>query len=37
MATEALMKVVDQQEALDRLSDQVQPLVQNAFKSAGPA
>lgn len=37
MATEALMKVVDQQEALDRLSDQVQPLVRNAFKSAGPA
>ena len=37
MAAEALMKVVDQQEALDRLSDQVQPLVQNAFKSAGPA
>ena len=37
MAAEALMKVVDQQEALDRLSEQIQPLVQNAFKSAGPA
>jgi nitrite reductase/ring-hydroxylating ferredoxin subunit/uncharacterized membrane protein len=31
------MKVVEQQEALDQLSDQIQPLVQNAFKSAGPA
>jgi uncharacterized membrane protein len=31
------MKVVDQQEVLDRLSDQIQPLVQDAFKSAGPA
>ena len=37
MATEALMRVVEQQEALDQLSDQIQPLVQNAFKSAGPA
>ena len=37
MATEALIKAVDQQEALDRLSDQVQPLVRDAFKSAGPA
>jgi nitrite reductase/ring-hydroxylating ferredoxin subunit/uncharacterized membrane protein len=37
MATEALMKVVDQQEALDRLSDQIQPLVRDSFKSAGPA
>ena len=37
MATEALIKVVEQQAALDQLSDQIQPLVQNAFKSAGPA
>lgn len=36
MATEALVKVVEQQEALDRLSDQIQPLVRDAFKSAGP-
>lgn len=35
--TEALIKAVDQQEALDRLSDQIQPLVRNAFESAGPA
>ncbi len=37
MVSEALMKAVDQQEALDRLSDQIQPLVRDAFKSAGPA
>ena len=37
MGTEALVKVVDQQEALGRLSDQIQPLVRDAFKSAGPA
>ena len=37
MATEALIKAVEQQEALDRLSDQIQPLVRDAFKSAGPA
>ena len=37
MASEALIKVVEQQESLDRLSDQIQPLVLNAFKSAGPA
>ena len=37
MATEALIKVVEQQEALEQLSDQIQPLVRNAFKSAGPA
>ena len=36
MATEALVKAVDQQEVLDRLSDQIQPLVRDAFKSAGP-
>jgi len=32
-----LLKVVEQQAALEQLSDQIQPLVQNAFKSAGPA
>ena len=37
MATEALIKVVEQQAALEQLSDQIQPLVQNAFKAAGPA
>lgn len=37
MATEALMKAVDQQQTLDRLSNQIQPLVRDAFKSAGPA
>ena len=37
MVTEALVKAVDRQEALDRLSDQIQPLVKDAFKSAGPA
>lgn len=37
MATEALIKAVEQQETLDRLSDQIQPLVRDAFKSAGPA
>ena len=36
MATEALIKAVEQQEALDRLSRQVQPLVRDAFKAAGP-
>ena len=36
-ATEALIKVVEQQESLDRVSDQIQPLVRDAFKSAGPA
>src|SRR5690349_15462740 len=37
MASEALIKAVERQEALDRLSDQIQPLVRDAFKSAGPA
>jgi len=37
MATEALMKVLDRQETLDQLSGQIQPIVRNAFKSAGPA
>lgn len=35
MASEALIKAVEQQEVLDRLSDQIQPAVLNAFKSAG--
>ena len=37
MASEALIRAVEQQQTLDRLGDQIQPLVQNAFKSAGPA
>src|ERR1043165_4966818 len=37
MASEALIKAVEQQEVLDRLSDQIQPLVLDAFKSAGHA
>ena len=37
MASEALIKAVEQQEVLDRLSDQIQPLVLDAFKAAGPA
>src|ERR1044071_935985 len=36
MASEALIKAVEQQETLDRLSDQIQPLVRDAFESAGP-
>ena len=36
MASEALVKVVEQQEVLDRLSDQIQPLVHDSFKAAGP-
>lgn len=36
MVTEALIKRVEQQEALDQLSDKIQPLVRNAFESAGP-
>ena len=35
MASEALIKAVERQETLDRLGDQIQPLVLNAFKSAG--
>ena len=37
MASEGLMKVVEQQEVLEQLSNQVQPLVRDAFKAAGPA
>jgi nitrite reductase/ring-hydroxylating ferredoxin subunit/uncharacterized membrane protein len=35
MATEALIKTVEQQEVLDQLSDKIQPLVKNAFESTG--
>src|SRR6185369_16918136 len=37
MVTEALIKTVERQEALDRLSDKIQPLVVDAFKSSGLA
>src|SRR5919112_1221291 len=37
MASEALIKAIDQQDALDQASETIQPLVTNAFKSAGPA
>jgi len=37
MASEALIKAVEQQETLDQLSEQLQPLVLDAFKAAGPA
>lgn len=37
MAGEALIRAVEQQETLDRLSDQIQPLIRDAFSSAGPA
>ena len=37
MVTEALIKTVERQEVLDQLSDKIQPLVSNAFESAGPA
>jgi len=37
MASEALIKAVEQQQVLDQLSDQIQPVVLNAFKAAGPA
>ena len=33
---EAVKQAVEQQETLGRLSDQIQPLVQDAFKAAGP-
>jgi len=36
MASEALIKAVEQQEVLDRWSDQIQPLVHDAFKAGGP-
>ena len=35
MVTEALIKRVEQQETLDQLSDKIQPLVRDAFESAG--
>jgi len=37
MAGEALIKAVEQQEALDRLSGQIQPLIRDTFESMGPA
>jgi len=37
MVTQALIKTVERQEVLDQLSDKIQPLVSNAFESAGPA
>src|ERR1041384_639218 len=37
MAGEALIKVVEKQESLDRLADQIQPLIRDSFKAAGPA
>ena len=37
MASEALIKVIEQQDVLEQASDQIQPLVTGAFKSAGPA
>ena len=35
MASEALIKAVEQQEVLDQLSDRIQPLVLDTFKAAG--
>ncbi len=37
MVTEALIKTVEQQKVLDQLSDKIQPLVTDAFESAGVA
>jgi nitrite reductase/ring-hydroxylating ferredoxin subunit/uncharacterized membrane protein len=37
MASEALIKAVEQQQVLDRWSDQIQPLVRDAFNAAGPS
>ena len=37
MASEALIKVIERQDALERASDKIQPLVSATFKSAGPA
>ncbi len=37
MGSESLIKAVEQQEALDRLSDQIQPFIRDTFESAGPA
>ena len=37
MASEALIKAVEQQETLERLSEQIQPLIRDSFKAAGPA
>src|SRR5213080_4515645 len=37
MASEALIKTIEQQETLDRLSEQIQPLIRDSFNSVGPA
>ena len=37
MASEALIKAIERQDALEQASETIQPLVTNAFKSAGPA
>src|SRR2546423_6709129 len=37
MASEALIKTIEQQETLDRLSEQIQPLIRDSFSSVGPA
>ena len=37
MASTALIKAIDRQDALEHLSDKIQPLVVDAFQSAGPA
>ena len=36
MGSETLIKAVEQQEALDRLSNQIQPFIRDTFESAGP-
>ena len=36
MASEALISLIEQQGALDKASDVVQPAITNAFKAAGP-
>ena len=36
MASEALIKAVEQQETLERLSEQIQPLIRDSFAAAGP-
>ncbi|MDQ3817525.1 MAG: hypothetical protein M3362_07530 [Acidobacteriota bacterium] len=37
MASEALIKAIERQEAVEKASDKIQLLVLNAFKLAGPA
>jgi len=36
MASEALIKTIEQQEVLERLSEQIRPLVRGSFEMAGP-